>query len=193
MFLQDGRCNVITNVDVLFVYEKGTFLKLVKQIIRAWNVKIDTMWVFVQQKMIRGKLMQTITQQMLALHRRRRCKLAIVLRQQLFYRQQRRLFWILTKTNRLKLVYCLTATVNVLKKKIKFEESKNWSDFVKAFYIRRRSFERTWCRANLSKRKIKEDKHLHWSIVHSIYLLTYTIVTRNVSFRFLQLYLYQVY
>ena len=50
------------------------------------------MWVFVQQKMIRGKLMQAITLQMLALHRRRHC-----IRQQLFQRQQRRLFWIWQK------------------------------------------------------------------------------------------------
>ena len=101
------------------------------------------------------------------------CKLVTLLRQQLFHIQQRQIlkFWILTKPIRLKLVYYLTAAVIVkrklnLKKKVRTE--------VTLFFVRRRSFERTWIRANLCKRKIKDDKHLYWTIMHSIYLLTYT-------------------
>ena len=137
------------------------------------------MRIFVQQKMIRGELIQTIALQVLAPHRRRHCKLIILLSQQLFYRQQRRLFWILTKTIQLKFAYYLTAEVTGtyctvwFKKKIKFEKSQNWSSFIKTFCVRRRSFERTWCCANLRKRKTKDDKLIYWSIMHSIYLLIY--------------------
>ena len=107
------------------------------------------------------------------------CKLVTLLRQQLFHIQQRRIlkFWILTKTIRLKLLNYLTAAVIVkrklnLKKKVRTE--------VTLFFVRRRSFERTWIRANLCKRKIKDEKHLYWILC--IPFTCWPIPNQNIDF-----------